>query len=92
MKRVNLEESDPTDASVRTVSAGSDEFAHTLQQHPLIFSFQDGQVEHLCPSTDEPVWALNIKRGVLSAMQNSMQDIAVPQTVYEVILRPILYA
>ena len=85
MKQVKLEESDPSDAYVRTISAGSNEFAHALQQHPLIFSFQDGQVEHLCPSADEPVWTLNIKRGVLSAMQNSMQDIAIPQSsVYEV--------
>ena len=85
MKRVNLEESDPMDASMRTASAGSAEFAQVIQQHPLIFSFQDGQVEHLCPSADEPIWSLNIKRGVLSAMQNSMQQLAIAQTVYEVI-------
>lgn len=81
---MTLEQSDPQDGSARSIVAGSTHFATALEQYPLIFSFQDGQVEHMCPSVDEPIWALNIKRGILSAMQNSMQDLAVSQLVFEV--------
>jgi hypothetical protein len=33
---------------------------------------------------DEPVWSLNVKRGILSAMQNSMRNLAASQLVFEV--------
>lgn len=81
---MSLEQSDSQDGSVRSLVAGSAHFATALEQYPLIFSFQDGQIEHICPSVDEPIWSLNIKRGILSAMQNSMQDLAVSQLVFEV--------
>jgi hypothetical protein len=83
LKDVGLEESDPTDASIRTKAEGSSAFAAALERHPLVFSFQDGEVEHLCPSDDEETWTLNIKRGVVSAMQNSMKQVEVSQKVYE---------
>lgn len=84
LKKVSLEQSNPEDASVRSAVAGSPQFAAELEKHPLVFSFQDGQIEHMCPSVDEPIWALNIKRGILSAIQNSMSDLSVSQLVFEV--------
>lgn len=36
------------------------------------FSFHDGVINEVCPETDEPIWSLNFKRGILSSLQNSM--------------------
>lgn len=52
--------------------AGS-EFKANLERHELRFTFDDGLIHELCPDRREPVWALNIKRGVLSMLQNSMR-------------------
>ncbi|KAJ9583536.1 hypothetical protein L9F63_022121, partial [Diploptera punctata] len=52
----------------------SSEFSKALEEHSLHFSFQDGTVDELCPSND-PVWVLNVKRGILSAFQNTMYDL-----------------
>lgn len=48
------------------------EFQSALEKNALTFTYQDGIINELCPSQDEPVWVLNIKRGLLSALQNSM--------------------
>ena len=58
--------------------------AAILGRQPLRFSFQDGVVDELCPSDQEDLWALNVKRGVLSAFQNSMSRLDSDQTVSEV--------
>ncbi len=81
---MTLEQSDPEDGSAKSIAPGSSQFAAGLEQQSLVFSFQDGQIEHLCPSVDEPVWSLNVKRGILSAMQNSMRNLAASQLVFEV--------
>lgn len=36
------------------------------------FTFDDGKIPNICPSADEPIWSVNIKRGILSAFQNTM--------------------
>ena len=87
---MTLEQSDPQDGSAKSIAPGSSQFAAGLQQQSLIFSFQDGQIEHICPSVDEPVWSLNVKRGILSAMQNSMRDLAASQLVFEVRLELLI--
>ncbi len=38
----------------------------------LRFAFHDGLIQEVCPNSDDPVWAINIKRGVLSSFQNTM--------------------
>ncbi|XP_058800590.1 uncharacterized protein LOC131669586 [Phymastichus coffea] len=43
-----------------------------LEQHLLRFAFDDGFVRELCPVDSEETWALNIKRGALSMLQNTM--------------------
>ncbi|XP_069503898.1 uncharacterized protein [Ambystoma mexicanum] len=42
-----------------------------LERNPLQFSFNDGKIPLICPSVNEPTWALNIKRGILSLLQTS---------------------
>jgi hypothetical protein len=47
------------------------EFRTSLEKSPLAFSFQDGRIEELCTSRPEKTWVLNIKRGILSSIQNN---------------------
>lgn len=49
-------------------------FKHMLEADPLPFAYHDGQIISICPSSDEAVWVTNIKRGILSALQNSMKS------------------
>eukprot|EP00916_Digyalum_oweni_P025904 GHVL01042641.1.p1 GENE.GHVL01042641.1~~GHVL01042641.1.p1 ORF type:complete len:511 (+),score=24.16 GHVL01042641.1:148-1680(+) len=46
-----------------------------LEGQSLRFAFHDGAVGELCPGDDEDIWALNIKRGVLTSFQNSMRQL-----------------
>ena len=59
--------------------------ADRLTRHPARVSFQDGTIEHLCltDASEEPE-IVNIKKGILSVMQNRMDDISKPQAVPEV--------
>ncbi|XP_052130120.1 apolipophorins-like, partial [Frankliniella occidentalis] len=83
LRDVELLESSPDDADAREAAAGAAEFKEQLEARPLQFAFQDGVVDELCPAAGDTVWALNIKRGVLSAFQNSMPDFRIDSTVYE---------
>ncbi|XP_026671389.1 uncharacterized protein LOC108627461 isoform X2 [Ceratina calcarata] len=49
------------------------EFKKNLERFALRFAFDDGRIDELCPDKRDHVWALNLKRGVLSMMQNTMQ-------------------
>ena len=69
---VSLQDSNPTDLNQKEMVARASEFKRSMQEHPLRFGFLDGHVEHICPSQEEQTWVLNIKRGVLSALQNTM--------------------
>ncbi|XP_034189232.2 apolipoprotein lipid transfer particle [Osmia lignaria lignaria] len=56
--------------------AGADFKTH-LERYTLRFAFDDGRVDELCPDKREPIWALNLKRGVLSMLQNTMHRLDV---------------
>lgn len=43
----------------------------SLERSRLKFSLQGGKVTALCPQEGEQVWALNIKRALLSMLQTS---------------------
>lgn len=49
------------------------EFKANLERFTLRFAFDDGRIDELCPDKHDPVWALNLKRGALSMIQNTMQ-------------------
>ncbi|VDI44373.1 Hypothetical predicted protein [Mytilus galloprovincialis] len=80
---VVLTESDPKSPNTRRNADVTGEFKKSLEQNPLMFSFQDGRVDELCPSNDEQTWALNIKRAIISAFQNSMDDFSQEQETKE---------
>ncbi|CAL7937265.1 unnamed protein product [Xylocopa violacea] len=59
------------------------EFKANLERFALRFAFDDGRVDELCPNKRDPVWALNLKRGVLSMMQNTMHRFDVDRRTNE---------
>ena len=50
------------------------DFKQKLQENPLRFAFLDGRIDNVCPNSQEDTWVLNIKRGILSSLQNTMTD------------------
>ncbi|XP_076760898.1 apolipoprotein lipid transfer particle [Xylocopa sonorina] len=58
-------------------------FKANLERFALRFSFDDGRVDELCPNKRDPVWALNLKRGVLSMLQNTMHRFDVDRRTNE---------
>ncbi|XP_076641857.1 apolipoprotein lipid transfer particle [Halictus rubicundus] len=64
-------------------SVADNEFNKNLAMYNLRFAFDDGKVNELCPHEGEPAWALNLKRGVLSMLQNNMQRFDVDHRVDE---------
>ncbi|BES90627.1 Domain of Unknown Function (DUF1081) [Nesidiocoris tenuis] len=58
-------------------------FAAGLTEYNLRFSFDGGLIKEICPNTDEPIWALNIKKALLSSIQNTMDRFDVDQTAHE---------
>uniref|UniRef100_T1HM72 Vitellogenin domain-containing protein n=1 Tax=Rhodnius prolixus TaxID=13249 RepID=T1HM72_RHOPR len=47
------------------------------------FYFEDGTISQICPDENESIWALNIKKGILSSFQNTMERFDVDQHTYE---------
>lgn len=56
-------------------SPSTTEFRRKLEASPLRFAFQDGKIENVCSESGEDERVLNVKRGVLSTFQNSMDQL-----------------
>ncbi|XP_070194611.1 uncharacterized protein [Littorina saxatilis] len=84
MNNVRIDESSPSRDGRLLPSPRAAELRRVLEAAPLRFAFQDGVVQELCPDPQDDPWALNIKRGLLSALQNSMDSLQGEQTVEEV--------
>ena len=39
------------------------------------FAYVNGRVESVCPGSEEETWVVNLKRAVVSAIQNNMHDL-----------------
>nr|BAD98732.1 vitellogenin [Penaeus japonicus] len=50
--------------------------ARTLERHPLVVAVVDGRVQHVCAHPDDEPWAINLKKGVASAFQNSIPSLS----------------
>lgn len=81
---MELSASDPINPMRLVADTQSIEFKKALEEHPLRFSFQDGIMEDLCPRPEESVWVLNIKKGILTSLQNSMDSFKTEQNIVEV--------
>ena len=40
----------------------------------LKFSFNDGNITHICHADEEPIWVLNFKKAVLSSFQVTLDQ------------------
>lgn len=83
MSDVRLTEHDPETSTMKPVKAF---LISDLENNPLTVSYQDGNIEELCMANPESDKTLNIKRGILSLIQNNMDDINSDQTVSEVLV------
>ncbi|XP_031801299.1 uncharacterized protein LOC100916970 [Sarcophilus harrisii] len=54
-----------------------------LEKFPLSFIFRDGKIPKVCPQQGDPIWAVNIKRGILSLLQTS-PGTTIPETIDEI--------
>ncbi|KAM6424394.1 uncharacterized protein PHA67_004969 isoform 2-T2 [Liasis olivaceus] len=62
----------------------NDRLREVLERYPLWFCFHNGKVLKIFPQKNEPTWALNVKRGILSALQTSSPIAAANSSVEEV--------
>ena len=59
-------------------------FALAVEDGRLRLSWQDGKVEAVCPQAGTPDAVTNFRKAVLSALQNSMDDLTQSQNLTEV--------
>lgn len=45
------------------------EYKRTLEMEPILFSFDEGRIQHVCASDDDQTWAVNLKKGLISSLQ-----------------------
>ena len=53
-------------------SAEAEDFSRVLQQHNTNFAMDSGQVTEVCSTSLDPVWAVNLKKGILSTFQQTI--------------------
>lgn len=53
-------------------SAEAEEFSRILQEHNTNFAMDSGQVTEVCSTSTDPVWAVNLKKGILSTFQQTI--------------------
>ena len=56
----------------RMGSTEAEEFSRVLQQHNINFAMDSGQVTEVCSTSADPVWAVNLKKGILSTFQQNV--------------------
>ncbi|RWS07218.1 uncharacterized protein B4U79_17751 [Dinothrombium tinctorium] len=59
-----------SDVNIEGVSNPQD-YIKKLESNLLLFSFDDGLIENVCPIQSEEEWVLNIKKAILSSLQIS---------------------
>jgi hypothetical protein len=50
----------------------SEDIREEIERFDIRFAFHDGVINEVCPNVEESVWALNLKKGILSSFQNTM--------------------
>ncbi|XP_047488685.1 vitellogenin [Penaeus chinensis] len=50
--------------------------ARTVERYPLVVAVVDGRVQHVCAHPEDEPWAINLKKGVASAFQNSIPSLS----------------
>jgi len=60
------------------------ELQQQLESNPLNFGSFDGKILGVCPAENEEVWALNVKKSILSGLQMTARDLTQATNVNEV--------
>nr|AAM48287.1 vitellogenin [Metapenaeus ensis] len=55
---------------------GKPDAARTLQRFPMVVAVAEGRVQHVCAHPEDQPWAINLKKGVASALQNSIPSLS----------------
>lgn len=50
--------------------------ADKLEMYPLVVAMTDGRVQRVCSHPSDDTWAINMKKGVASAMQISLPSLS----------------
>ena len=58
-------------------------FMEALQQNSLNFGFENGRVKDVCSTSEDQLWVTNLKKGILSAFQQSVSSLEVSENVTE---------
>lgn len=48
-----------------------------LERYPLVVAVTDGRVQQVCSHPDDDTWSINMKKGVASALQNSLPSLSI---------------
>jgi len=75
LRDVTLEQSDPSDLNRRSLSENSRQFKRSVEARPIRFSFHDGHVDSVCADSSDASWVVNLKRGIISGLQNTMKNL-----------------
>ncbi|KAI1290052.1 Apolipophorin -like protein [Halotydeus destructor] len=51
------------------------ELKSALEAEALMFAYNDGQIESICPTSGDQRWAVNVKKGILSALQVNLKSL-----------------
>lgn len=78
---MKLSEYDPLDGRTKEASK---EFQISLEKYPVHLSYQDGNIAEICLTGDDPTWVVNVKRGIISLLQNNLKNSKGNHTVTEV--------
>lgn len=68
----NVVVSDPNSLAEGT---SMNNLAETLSAYPVRFSMRDGRVGEVCPVEGDSSWSVNLKRAIISSLQNTMENI-----------------
>jgi len=73
----------PNDPTAKTASPVGGAFKDALEANTIRFGSNNGAVERICGAERDPAWVLNIKRAIISALQNNMADLKTETTIRE---------
>jgi hypothetical protein len=73
----------PNDPTAKTASPVGGAFKDALEANAVRFGMNNGRVERVCGGARDASWVLNIKRAIISALQNNMADLKTETTIRE---------
>merc|ERR1712042_210811 len=73
----------PNDATKKTTYPVGGAFKSALEANAIRFGVNNGAVERVCGGVKDAAWVLNIKKAIISTLQNNMADLKTETTIRE---------